>query len=67
MKSLAFESKPFQSHSRGEIPSQARRKEWLRCLKLKQAFVTDSELNFSCTKFNVLGLAREKFGVGNGP
>ena len=43
MKSWASESKPFQSHSKGEIPGQARRKERLSCSKLKQVFLIDSE------------------------
>ena len=42
MKSSASESKPFQSCSKGEIPSRARRKERLGRSKLKQAFVIDS-------------------------
>ena len=37
-----LDSKPFQSRCKGEIPSEARRKEWLRCVKLNQAFLTDS-------------------------
>ena len=41
MKSSAFESKPFQSRSKGEIPGRARRKEWLSRSKLKQAFRID--------------------------
>ena len=43
MKSSASESKPFQSHSKGKIPGQARRKEQLSRSKLKQAFLTDSD------------------------
>ena len=43
MKSWASESKPFQSHSKGEIPGQARRKERLSCSKLNQVFLIDSE------------------------
>ena len=34
MKSSAFESKPFHSRSRGEIPGRARRKERLSRSKL---------------------------------
>ena len=41
MKSLAFESKVFQSWSKGKISGWARRKEQLRCSKLKQAFLID--------------------------
>ena len=41
MKSSVSESKPFQSRSKGEIPSRARRKE--RRSKLKQAFLIDSD------------------------
>ena len=45
MKISAYESKPFQSRSKGEIPGpgQARRKERLSRSKLKQAFLTDSD------------------------
>ena len=43
MKSLASESKPFQSRSKGEIPCLARRKEWLSRSKLKQVFLIDSD------------------------
>ena len=43
MKSSASESKPFQSHSKGEIPGRARRKEQLSPSKLKQAFLIDSD------------------------
>ena len=43
MKISASESKPFQSCSKGKIPSRARRKEWLSCSKLKQAFLIDSD------------------------
>ena len=43
MKSLASESKPFQSRSKGEIPGRARRKERLSRSKLKQAFLIDSD------------------------
>ena len=39
----APESKPFQSHSKGEIPGPARRKERLSRSKLKQAFLIDSD------------------------
>ena len=42
MKSSAFESKPFHSRSRGEIPGRARRKERLSRSKLKQAFLINS-------------------------
>ena len=37
MKSSASESKPLQSRSKGEIPDQARRKEWLSRSKLPDA------------------------------
>ena len=43
MKNSASESKSFQSRSKGEIPSRARRKERLSSSKLKQAFLTDSD------------------------
>ena len=43
MKSSASESKPFQSRSRGKIPGQARREEWLGHSKLKEPFVIDSD------------------------
>ena len=52
MKSSASESKPFQSRSKGEIPGQARRKEWLSHSKLKQAFLiidSDAELFMKLT------------------
>ena len=44
IKSSASESKPFLSRSKVEIPSLARRKERLGRSKLKQAFLTDSDL-----------------------
>ena len=47
MKSLASESKLFQSHSKGEIPSLARRKERLSNSKLKQVFLIDSDAELS--------------------
>ena len=43
MKSLASESKLFQSRSIGVIPSHARRKDQLSRSKLKQAFLIDSD------------------------
>ena len=43
MKSSVFESKAFQSRSKGKIPGQTRRKEWLSRSKLKQAFLIDSD------------------------
>ena len=43
MKSLASESKAFQSRPKDEIPGRARQKERLSRSKLKQAFVTDSD------------------------
>ena len=43
IKSSASESKPFQSHSKGEIPGWARRKERLSSSKLKQAFLIHSD------------------------
>ena len=43
MKSSASESKPLQSRSKGEIPGRARRKERLSRLKLKEAFIIDSD------------------------
>ena len=42
-ESSASESKLFQSRSKGEIPSQARRKEQLSRSKFKQAFLIDSD------------------------
>ena len=45
MKSSASESKQFESHSlKGEILGQARRKERLSRSKLKQAFLTDLDV-----------------------
>ena len=45
MKRAASESKPFQSHSKGEIPCPARQKERLSSSKLKQALIdSDAEL-----------------------
>ena len=43
MKSSAFESKPFQSRFKGEIPGRTRQKERLSSSELKQAFLTDSD------------------------
>ena len=43
MRSSAFESKPFQSRSKGEIPSRVKRKERLSRSKLKQACLIDSD------------------------
>ena len=43
MKSSTFESKLFQSRSKGEIPARARRKERLSHSKLKQACLIDSD------------------------
>ena len=43
IKSLASESKPFQSRSTVEIPGPARREEQLSRSKLKQAFLIDSD------------------------
>ena len=43
MKISGYESKPFQSRSKGEIPGLARRKERLSRSKLKQAFLIDSD------------------------
>ena len=55
MKNSASESKSFQSRSKGEIPSRARRKR-LSSSKLKQAFLTDSDAelfmySIQCIKF----------------
>ena len=47
MKSLASESNPFQSRSKGEIPSWARQKEQLSRSKLKQVFLIDSDTELS--------------------
>ena len=66
IKSLASESKPFQSRSKGEIPGRARRKERLSRSKLKQAFLVDSDAELFMY-LNVLGSAHEKFGVWRGP
>ena len=44
MKRSASESKPFQSRSKGEILGQARRKERLSRSKLKQVFLSDSDV-----------------------
>ena len=43
LKGLASESKPFQSRSKGEIPSRARRKQRLSRSKLKLVFLIDSD------------------------
>ena len=43
MKGSAFESKPFQGRSKGEILGQDRRKERLSRSKLKLAFLIDSD------------------------
>ena len=43
MKSLASESKSFQSRSKGEIPDRVRRKEQLSRSKLNEAFLIDSD------------------------
>ena len=43
MKSSFSESKAFQSHSKGEIPSHARREEWLSPSKLNEVFLIDSD------------------------
>ena len=43
MESSASESKPFQSRSKGEIPSRARQNERLSRSKLNQAFLIDSD------------------------
>ena len=64
MTSPASESKPFQSRSKGEIPSRARRKERLSRFKLLQAFLIDSDAELfmyliQCTSRS----AHEKFGV----
>ena len=56
-------SKPFQSRSKGEIPSEARRKERLSCVKLNQAFLSDSWRRTFHVLLNVSGSAHEKFGV----
>ena len=64
MKTLASQSKLFQSCSKAEIPSQARQEEHLSRHKLKQAFLiinSDAELFMYFSK--VLGLAHEKFSV----
>ena len=44
MKSSAFDSKPFKSRSKSEIPGRARRKERLSRSKLKEAFLSDSDV-----------------------
>ena len=63
MKSSASESKLFQSCSKGEIPGQARQKEWLSCYKLKQAFLNDSDTELLMYSIQCIRLAQEKFGV----
>ena len=67
MKSLASESKLFQSRSKGEIPGQPRRKERLSRSKLNQAFLIDSDAELFMYLINALGSALEKFGVWTGP
>ena len=57
MKNSASESKPFQSRSKGEIPSRAGRREQLRRSKLNQAFLIDSDAELfmcliQCIRFN---------------
>ena len=47
MKSSVSESNPFQSRSKGEIPSWARQKEQLSRSKLKQVFLIDSDTELS--------------------
>ena len=64
MKSSAFESKPFQSRSKGEIPGLARRKERLSRSKLKQTFLIDDELFMyliQCIRFGSWKLRRLKW------
>ena len=56
MKSLASESKLFQSHSKGEIPGLARQKERLSHSTLKQVLLIDSDAKLfmyliQCIKF----------------
>ena len=42
MKTSSSESKAFQSHSKGKIPSHARQEEWLSPSKLNEVFLIDS-------------------------
>ena len=64
MKSSAYESKPFQSCSKGEIPRRTRRKERLSRFKLKQAFLIDSDAELFMYLIQcIIGSAHEKFGV----
>ena len=67
MKSSVSDSKPFQSRSKGEIPSQAWRKERLSCVKLNQAFLIDSwrrTFHVLYSMYQVVsGSVHEKFGV----
>ena len=68
MKSSASESKPFQSHSKGKIPSWARRKDQLSPSKLKQVFLTDSDTELFMYLIQYINrVAHAKFGVWTGP
>ena len=62
MKSSAFDSKPFKSRSKSEIPGRARRKEQLSCSKLKEAFLSDSDVELFMYLIQCIG-----FGVWTGP
>ena len=64
MKSPASESKPFQSRSKGEIPSRVRRKERLSRVKLKRAFIIDSDAELFMYLIQCISpSAHEKFGI----
>ena len=64
MKSPASESKPFQSRSKGEIPTRVRRKERLSRVKLKQAFIIDSDAELFMYLIQCISRsAHEKFGI----
>ena len=68
MKSPASESKPFQSRSKGEIPSRVRRKERLSRVKLKQAFIIDSDTELFMYLIQCISRsAHEKFGIWTEP
>ena len=64
MKTLASQSKLFQSCSKAEIPSQARQEEHLSHHKLKQTFlIVNSDAELFVYFIKVLGLAPEKFSA----
>ena len=65
MKSSAFESKPFQSHSKDEIPGRARRKERLSRAFQIETGVPDAKLFMFLIQCIVS--AHEKFSVWTRP